>query len=47
MELGFYIPVSTSSPTNIFAIPDTTIVIGTEIFCVPEMLANSYSLQVK
>ena len=35
------IPVSTTSPTNIFAIPDTTIVIGTEIFCVPVMLANN------
>ena len=35
------IPVSTSSPTNIFAIPDTTIVIGTEIFWVPVMLASN------
>lgn len=35
------IPVSTSSPTNIFAIPDTTIVIGIEIFGVPLMLPNN------
>lgn len=35
------LPVSTTSPTNILAIPDTTIVIGTEIFWVPVMLANS------
>lgn len=35
------IPVSTSSPTNIFAIPDTTIVIGTDIFGVPLMLASN------
>lgn len=36
------IPVSTISPTNIFAIPDTTIVIGTDILALPVMLVNSY-----
>jgi len=35
------LPVSTTSPTNIFAMPDTTIVIGTEIFWVPVILANN------
>ena len=34
-------PVSTSSPTNIFAIPQTTIVIGKEIFWDPVMLTNN------
>lgn len=35
------VPASTSSPTNSFAIPDTTIVIGMEIFALPVMLANN------
>jgi hypothetical protein len=35
------LPVSISSPTNIFAIPDTTIDVGIEIFWLPVMLANS------
>ena len=34
-------PVSTSSPTNIFAIPDATIVIGAEIFWLPVMLTSN------
>jgi hypothetical protein len=34
------LPVSISSPTNIFAIPDTTIVVGIDIFWLPVMLAN-------
>lgn len=41
------LPVSTTSPTNIFAIPDTTIVIGTEIFWVPVMPTNSCFSAIK
>lgn len=36
-----YVPVSISSPTNIFAIPDTTIVIGIDIFALPVMLVSN------
>lgn len=36
-----WVPVSTSSPTNIFAIPDITIVMGIEIFWVPVTLVSN------